>query len=68
MMQVSLNGSEHSLPDGASVKDAIDALEGGDPTGVAVAVDGTVVPRSEWEQVRLSSNQKVEVVRAVQGG
>lgn len=68
MMQVSLNGSEHSLPDGASVRDAIDSLEGGDPTGVAVAVDGTVVPRSQWDQFLLSSNQKIEVVRAVQGG
>lgn len=68
MMRVSLNGSEHALPDGASVTDAIDSLDMADATGVAVAVDGTVIPRSQWNEVRLFANQKIEVVRAVQGG
>ena len=36
--------------------------------GVAVAVDGEVVPRSAWEQHRLTEGQRVEVVGAIQGG
>jgi sulfur carrier protein len=40
----------------------------GAPRGVAVAVDGEVVRRAEWEKTRLESDQSVEVVRAVQGG
>jgi sulfur carrier protein len=36
--------------------------------GVAVAVDGEVVPRAEWESRALSEGENVEVVRAVQGG
>lgn len=36
--------------------------------GVAVAVDGTVVPRSRWEDVSLSDGARVDVLTAVQGG
>jgi sulfur carrier protein len=36
--------------------------------GVAVAVDGEVVPRSEWAETVVGEGQRVEVLRAVQGG
>ena len=39
-----------------------------DARGVAVAVDGEVVPRSEWEACRLADGSRVEVVDAIQGG
>jgi sulfur carrier protein len=35
--------------------------------GIAVAVDWSVVPRSEWEAT-LSDGARVEVMTAVQGG
>ena len=35
--------------------------------GIAVAVDWSVVPRSEWETA-LTDGARVEVVTAVQGG
>ena len=36
--------------------------------GVAVAVDGEVVPRGEWDEFELREGQRVEVLQAVQGG
>lgn len=68
-MRVSVNGEVRELPEGASVRDAALAL-GIEPAerGVAVAVDGTVVPRSEHESRRLSEGQRVEVVNAIGGG
>jgi sulfur carrier protein len=36
--------------------------------GVAVAVNGTVVPRSTWSDVDLADGDKVEVLTAAQGG
>lgn len=68
-MRVSVNGAVRELPEGASVRDAALAL-GIEPAkrGVAVAVDGAVVPRSEHESRRLSEGQRVEVVNAIQGG
>jgi sulfur carrier protein len=38
------------------------------PKGVAVAVNGEVVPRSEWATTRLCNDDRVEVVTARQGG
>jgi len=37
-------------------------------TGVAVAVNSNVIPRSKWDEVRLADGDKIEVINAVQGG
>jgi sulfur carrier protein len=68
-MTVELNGEPVELPEGASVALAVKRL--GAPerrAGVAVAVDGEVVPRSQWESTALSEGQNVEVVGAILGG
>jgi sulfur carrier protein len=36
--------------------------------GVAVAVDGEVVPRAGWRTFRLPEGARVEVLTAMQGG
>jgi sulfur carrier protein len=36
--------------------------------GVAVAVDGEVVPHAAWASTHVHDGQHVEVLRAVQGG
>jgi sulfur carrier protein len=68
-MIVELNGDRVELADGATVSDAVTAA-GTDSgrRGVAVAVDGEVVPRSGWDEARLAEGQTVEVVEAIQGG
>ncbi len=68
-MTVELNGERIALADGASVADVVaraGAHEEG--RGVAVALDGAVVPRSAWARTELREGQRVEVVQAVQGG
>jgi sulfur carrier protein len=69
LLRVELNGEQRELPAGASVADAVRAA-GADPTGrgLAVAVDGEVVPRAEWEKTELRAGARVEVLHAVQGG
>lgn len=68
-MIVVLNGKGRELPDDATVADAVSAAGvNGETRGVAVAVDGEVVRRSDWTNTALSERQSVEVVRAVQGG
>ena len=36
--------------------------------GIAVAVNGSVVPRAAWPQTRLRPGDSIEIVRARQGG
>jgi sulfur carrier protein len=68
-MLVELNGRSAELPDGATVADAIRATGAeAEPRGVAVALDGEVVRRVDWDATRVRSGQIIEVVRAVQGG
>ena len=68
-MIVDLNGRAVPLADGSTLADAIAAAGAdSDARGVAVAVDGEVVPRARWADRRLTEGEDVEVVRAVQGG
>lgn len=39
-----------------------------DARGVAVAIDGEVVPRAGWDTVRVTDGAHVEVLTAMQGG
>jgi sulfur carrier protein len=68
-MIVELNGQRVELADDATVRDAATraGVDGG-LKGVAVALDGEVVPRGEWAETRLHEGQSVEVVAAIQGG
>lgn len=68
-MKVWLNGEDRDLDDGATVRAAVTATgASSEGRGVAVALDGEVVPRRRWDDVSLSEGQRVEVVQAVQGG
>lgn len=68
-MIIELNGREIEIADGASVADA--AIEAGvEPgrRGVAVAVDGEVVPGGRLVATALREGQRVEIVEAIGGG
>jgi sulfur carrier protein len=68
-MRVALNGEPAELAEGASVSEAVTAA-GIEPDrrGIAVAVNGEVVPRGRWQATVLAEGQSVEVVEAMQGG
>lgn len=42
--------------------------EGHSQRGIAVALNGQVVPRAEWQNTRISKGDRVEIVRALPGG
>jgi sulfur carrier protein len=68
-MRIELNGRGREVEDGAAVVDAVVAAAG-DPhrSGIAVALDGEVVPRGRWAETQLVEGQRVEVLEARQGG
>ncbi len=67
-MRVLVNGAERELAAGATVEEVVRSLVEAPERGVAVALDGEVVPRSEWPGTALAEGQELEVLRAVQGG
>jgi sulfur carrier protein len=67
-MIVVINGERRELPEGATVLDAT-AVIGVEPgRGIAVAVDGEVVPLAEMGLTDLRDGQRIEVVVAMGGG
>lgn len=66
-MRIVVNGIGQVLPDGATVAEVVTALTE-KPRGVAVAVNGEVVPRTGWPGATLREGDRVEVLTAAQGG
>ncbi len=78
-MNITLNGSRHSVAADASITILISQITGrplaangqatdGQKLGVAVAHNSEVVPRSQWFITALAEGDDVELVTAVQGG
>lgn len=66
-MQITVNGSDQDVRDEITVADLVVHLELPD-RGVAVALDGAVVPKARWHQTTLRAQADVEILTAVQGG
>jgi sulfur carrier protein len=62
-----LNGEPSEVAPGTTVARLVAGLTGAG-AGVAVAVNGEVVPRGAWPQLQLGAGDRVEVLTAVQGG
>lgn len=68
-MKLTLNGKPKRLEEPATLADAVTLAGAGlDRRGLAAALDGEVVPRSEWAKTPLVDGAEVEVVTAIQGG
>jgi len=66
-MRLVVNGEQLLVP-GSTTLTALVDLVGIGSRGVAVAIDGQVVPRSAWATTTLSSGARVEIVSAAAGG
>ncbi|MDY3127796.1 MAG: sulfur carrier protein ThiS [Corynebacterium sp.] len=64
-MDIDLNGKTVSTA-ATTVAALVDELAQS-PDGIAVAVNGHVIPRSQWH-TPLQPNSRIEVLGAVQGG
>jgi sulfur carrier protein len=68
-LDVLLNGEARRVPHGTTVAAVVASLPATpEGRGVAVALDGEVVPRGAWGETELADGSRVEVVAAVQGG
>ena len=67
MMSVSVNNQRQSLPRPCSVAEALSLL-GYQGAKIAVAVNNSFVPRSEYASHQLSDEDCIDVLVPVQGG
>jgi sulfur carrier protein len=67
-MKLLVNAIESEVDEFVTIADVVAGLAGPEPRGVAVALNGAVVPRSRWAATRPADGDQVEVLTAVQGG
>ncbi|MEY9213066.1 sulfur carrier protein ThiS [Thermobifida halotolerans] len=66
-MNAIINGEERRLDPDTTVADVVRSLTSAE-SGVAVALNDDVVPRTAWAQTVVSPGDRVDVLTAVQGG
>jgi len=69
-ISVTVNGEERTVPDGYPLTDVLRDLEidPDESSGVAVAINESVIRRQDWDGVTLGEDDTVEVIQAQQGG
>ena len=65
-MNISINQVPHELPEGATVADAVAAIEARPP--FAVAVNLQFVPSARYAAHALQSGDQIEIIAPVTGG
>lgn len=66
-MEVMVNGEWRTVAEGGSVAELLAELEA-PSKGIAVALDGDVVPRASWSATTVRGGARLDIMTAVQGG
>lgn len=66
-MRVHINGEDREFTAAPTVAEVVRSLTAAS-SGIAVALNDTVVPRARWETTHLRERDRVDVLTAVQGG
>jgi len=67
MIEITVNGETHSLPEGLTVNALLEQLGHGGKR-VAVERNGDIVPRSLHAEQRIQAQDRIEIVHAIGGG
>ncbi len=67
-MNVFINNKEHNLTQTKNLFEVLTDVNLISQRGIAVAVNNTVIPKSEWEKFQLKENDKITIITATQGG
>lgn len=66
-MIVKLNDKEYDLAEGLSLSGFIQYL-GLSPRGIAIAMGGAVIPKTQWDSTMLADKMELMLIHAVSGG
>ena len=67
-MNVFLNNQQHFLERKKKLSVFFTELKIDSSKGIAIAVNDSVIPKSEWENFILNDNDKITLIRATAGG
>jgi len=67
-MEITFNNSKYQIEEQSTVQAALNVWLGDKQQGIAVAVNDTIVPRSQWENYILQPDDNILIIKATQGG
>lgn len=67
-MEISLNGDQLQVKDQATLAEVLSDRCFANRNGIAVAVNNTVVPKTQWENTSLTDKDRILVIAATKGG
>ncbi len=67
-MNVFVNNQTCELEKDSNLNSALEKNGISGQRGIAVAVNNSVIPKTEWQHKILSENDKITIIKATQGG
>ncbi|GGE65703.1 sulfur carrier protein ThiS [Pedobacter psychrotolerans] len=67
-MEITVNQQNYQVTEACSMQDLITVVLNAPTTGIAVAVNQTIISKTNWESYLLHSGDQVIIIKATQGG
>lgn len=67
-MQITCNGVDMEVSEKSSLYDVLLEKEFVDKKGIAVAINNKVIPKANWQNQDLNSNDTILIITATKGG
>ncbi len=67
-MEIILNNQRKIFPEQSTIQQLLDEILPEKQKGIAVAVNSSVVTKTNWNQHVLNNHDEVIIIKAVQGG
>lgn len=67
-MEIVINQKPQTVPDQCQVQQVLQTVLPQFYSGIAIAVNNTIVPKASWESYLLQPNDHVTIIKATQGG
>ena len=67
-MEININNQIKSVSEQCSLQQLINEMNYGNQKGIAVAINNTVITKTDWQKYFLKQNDNVLIIKATQGG
>ncbi len=67
-MEITVNGDKKNISAPVTVAEYMEELSVKQPGKIAVAVNGEVISRENWQDHTIEGGDEIEIVRPLQGG
>jgi sulfur carrier protein len=67
-MEIVINQQPQTVPDSCQVRQILQTVWSQQPTGIAIAINNTIIPKTSWDTYQLQPNDHITIIKATQGG